>query len=280
MTAGLTAVIFSYNRRDTIETVLRSVRFADRLIVFDKGSTDGTAEIGRAYADEFNDIPWSPTIDATKAEFVPKVDSEWLLVLDDDECLNLEAIAYVQVAMRRAEFDVHSLPLRHYVLGRHEEAAYYWPEFHPVLFRRGAMEYSASVHGPKICVSDRQVRVDPDTGVSVLHLSHPDARTWIEKTNRYTEELDRASAVGIADLTPDGVLHAMGAWLSKVPSGSDPYLTAIASLRGIYDIIDAIKLWEQQQPDRERPFASVCERLNQDFDMLGIPRREIPPDRG
>jgi len=272
MTAGLTAVIFSYNRRDTIETVLRSVRFADRLIVFDKGSTDGTAEIGRAYADEFNDIPWSPTIDATKAEFVPKVDSEWLLVLDDDECLNLEAIAYVQVAMRRAEFDVHSLPLRHYVLGRHEEAAYYWPEFHPVLFRRGAMEYSASVHGPKMCVSDSHTRVDPETGVSVLHLTHPDARTWIAKTNRYTDELDRASSISVTDLTPAGILRTMGDWLSKVPPGGNPYLTAIAALRGIYDVVDVIKLWEQEQPRGDSPFASVCEQLNHDYDTLGISR--------
>lgn len=275
MTASLTAVVFSYNRRDTIETVLRSARFAERLVVFDKGSTDGTAEIGRAYADEFNDIPWTPTIDSTKAEFVPEVDSEWLLVLDDDECLNLEAIAYIQVAMRRAEFDVHYLPMRHYVLGRHDEAAYYWPEFHPVLFRRGAIEFSNSVHGPKACVSDRQIRVDPETGVSVLHLTHPDAGTWLEKTNRYTEELDRASSMTVTDLTPEGLLRTLGDWLGKVPPGCDPYLTSIAALRGIYDIIDVIKLWEQQQPRHNDPFSSIRDKLHRDYDEMGLPRRGI-----
>lgn len=273
MVAELTAVVFSYNRRDIIETTLRSARFADRLVVVDKGSTDGSAEIGRAYADEFHTAPWSPTVESTKAEYVPQIDSDWLLVLDDDECLNVEAIKYVQTAVREAEFDVHYFPLRHYVLGRHDEQAYYWPEFHPMLFRRGAIKFGTTVHGAKNRVSENHVYVPVESGVSVLHLSHPDARTWIEKTNRYTEERNRASAVSVDDLTPAQISRTMDSWLNRVPPGDDPYLTAVAALRGIYDVVDMIKLWEQQQDGGEQRFALLCEELNRDYDALGIERR-------
>jgi O-antigen biosynthesis protein len=269
----LTAVVFSYNRRDVIETTLRSARFADRLVVVDKGSTDGSAEIGKAYADEFYTAAWSPTIEPTKAEYIPKIQSEWILVLDDDECLNIEAIAYIQLAVRKRQFDVYYLPLRNYILGRHDERAYYWPEHHPMLFRHGAVRFEKKVHGGKIRVSDNHFFVRPESGVSVLHLSHPDARTWIEKTNRYTDERDRASSVGVDDLTPAGVIRAMDSWLSKVPSGEDPYLTAVAALRGIYDVVDMVKLWEQQQEDGNQRFALLCEELNRDYDALGIGRR-------
>lgn len=41
MRPSITAVVFSYNRVDVLETTLRSVSFADRVVVVDKGSTDG-----------------------------------------------------------------------------------------------------------------------------------------------------------------------------------------------------------------------------------------------
>jgi hypothetical protein len=273
MPPTLTAVVFSYNRRDVIETTLRSARFADRLFVVDKGSTDGTAEIAKAYADEFHSVPWSPTVEETKAKYIPAIESEWLLVLDDDECLNVEAIAYCRVAIRKGEFDVHYFPRRHFILGRHEEQAYYWPEYRPVLFRRGAMQFSTQVHGGEKRVSESHIYVKPESGVSVLHLSHPDAHTWLEKTNRYTEVGDRASAPSASDLTPDGVLKMMKAWLDKVPQADDPYLTAVSALRGIYDVVDAVKLWEQQQESGELRFAQICDELNTDYDALGIERR-------
>jgi hypothetical protein len=280
MKPRITAVVFSYNRRDVIETVLRSARFADRLIVIDKGSTDGSLEIARAYADEVRSVPWTPTIEPTRAEQIPTIDSEWIVMLDDDECLNLEAIAYIQVAVRRGEFDVHYLPMRHYVLGHHDERGYYWPQHHPVLFRQGSMNFGATVHGGKNRASESHVYVDVETGVSVLHLTHPDARTWIDKTNRYTEELNRASSIDVADLTPDGVRRTMGDWLSKVPSDDEPYLTAIAALRGLYDVVDLVKLWEQAQPRSGGPFAAIRDQLNHDYDTLGIPRSGVAGSTG
>ena len=274
MTPQLTAVVFSYNRREIVETTLRSVRFADRVVVVDKGSTDGTAEIGRRYADEFHTAPWSPTVESTKAEYIPRIESEWILMLDDDECLNGPAIEYIQRAANEGQFDVHYLPFRHYIIGRHEEAAYYWPEYRPALFRRGAMAFQPTVHGGSVRVSESHIYVKPETGVSILHLSHAGSRNWIEKTNRYSDQLDRASSSSAADLSPDGVRRLMDAWLSKVPDGDNPYLTAVAALRGIYDVVDAVKAWEQQQPESgEQMFARLTTELNSAYDAMGIERR-------
>ena len=274
MTSKITAVVFTFNRREIVETTLRSARFADHLVVVDKGSTDGTADIGRRYADEFHTAPWSPTVESTKAEYIPRVEAEWILMLDDDECLNGAAIEYIQAATNEGQFDVHYLPFRHYIIGRHDETAYYWPEYRPALFRRGAMTFQPTVHGGTVRVSESHIYVKPETGVSILHLSHAGSRNWIEKTNRYSDQLDRASSASASDLTPDGIRQLMDAWLSKVPDGGDPYLTAVAALRGIYDIVDAVKTWEQQQPESgEQIFARLTGELNSVYDAMGIERR-------
>ena len=274
MTPKLTAVVFTYNRREIVETTLRSVRFAEHLVVVDKGSRDGTAEIGRHYADEFHTAPWSPTVESTKADYIPRIESEWILMLDDDECLNGPAIDYIRNATESAEYDVHYLPFRHFIIGRHDERAYYWPEYRPALFRRDAMTFQPTVHGGTVRVSDSHIYVKPETGVSILHLSHAGSRNWIEKTNRYSDQLDRTSSASAADLTPDGIRRLMDEWLGKVRDDSDPYLTAVAALRGIYDIVDAVKSWEQQQPESgEQIFAQLTAELNSAYDAMGIERR-------
>jgi glycosyltransferase involved in cell wall biosynthesis len=273
MSPQLTAVIFSYNRRDIVETALRGARFADRLVVIDKGSTDGTAGIARRYADEFYSARWSPTVEPTRAEYMPQIAGDWLLMLDDDECLNVEAIAYARRAILSDEHDVHFLPLRHYILGRHDERAYYWPEHHGRLFRRGAVDFAATVHGGMNFLSDRRTYVPADDGAAIIHLSHPNSRAWLEKTNRYTDQRDRNVLSGENALTGETVRLLMDRWLREITDQDDPYLTAVAALRGIYDVVDLIKAWEQRElPNGEEAFLGICKKLNDDYDGLGIPR--------
>jgi len=63
----LSAVVVSYNRALLIGTCVRALGFADEVIVVDKSSTDGTAEIAARYADRVIIVPWSPTVEETRA---------------------------------------------------------------------------------------------------------------------------------------------------------------------------------------------------------------------
>ncbi|MGZ8940898.1 MAG: glycosyltransferase family 2 protein, partial [Limisphaerales bacterium] len=46
----LTAVVITFNHADTIEATLDSVRWADEVIVLDRGSTDGTLDIAQRFS--------------------------------------------------------------------------------------------------------------------------------------------------------------------------------------------------------------------------------------
>jgi hypothetical protein len=62
-----------------------------------------------------------------------------------------------------------------------------------------------------------------------------------------------------------------------VPEGGEPYLTAVAALRAVYDIVDSVKCWEQQQAQRgEQAFELVVEQLHKEYDLIGIDRGRRP----
>lgn len=256
----ISAFVVAYNRAAILGTCLRALRFADEVIVVDKSSTDDTRTVAEQYATRVVTVPWSPTVEGTRDFALSQCAHEWILFLDDDECLSPEAGPFIRAELARDRADVFEFPLRHYILGVHDEAAYYWPEHHVRLFRRGTVSFGTTVHRGIHVHSQRRMRIPAETGVCIHHLSHPDVSSWIERTNRYTSLSDR---VRVADEGLDlaAFAHArLDHWLA---GSRDGYPAAAALLRATYDIVDRLKTWEEARGlDGHALFAQVCAELD------------------
>ena len=262
--ARLSAFVISYNRASLIATCLRALAFADEVILVDKSSTDDTVSRAAGLVDRVVTVPWSPTVEDTRAFALAQCRYEWVLFLDDDECLSPEAVRFIDTELAAPRADIYALPSRHYVLGEHNEHAYYWPEHQIRLFRRGTVQFSGTVHGGTTQLSDRLFSVPTDSGACLHHLSHRNVAEWVEKTNRYTSRPDR---VRMGDGSGDLVAYSharIDAWLQAGRSdGPSDYPAAVALLRAIYDIVDRLKTWEEERgADGARRLADVCATLD------------------
>jgi hypothetical protein len=272
--AKLSAVVVAYNRAPLIGTCLRGLGFADEVIVVDKSSTDATRAIAAPYADLVITVPWSPTVEETRAFAVAQCAHDWIICLDDDECLSTQAIRFIQEELTAPRADVYGLLQRHYILGTHDEAAYYWPEHQIRMFRRGTVTFNGTVHNGIEVHSDNVLRVSPDTGVAIHHLSHQDVAQWFEKTNRYTSRLDRERVAdcgqSLARFAHDRIDH----WLSRTGNASPGgYPEAVAVLRATYDLVDRLKTWEEERGvDAAVEFQRICACLDAGYTRLGLVR--------
>ena len=262
--ARISAFVVSYNRAAILGTCLRALWFADEVIVVDKSSTDGADIIAARYADRLERVPWTPTVEETRALALELCRFDWVLFLDDDECLSPEAVRFIHQEVRAPRADIYSLPLRHYILGVHDERAYYWPERHIRLFRRGAVTFGATVHAGIRTHSTNVMDVPDDNGLCIHHLSHPDVAGWIERTNRYTSRADRAR-VDTRDDELIGFAHRrIDHWMERTrdPDGTG-YPAAAALLRALYDIADRLKIWEEERGlDGLAAFQALCATLD------------------
>lgn len=243
----ISAFVIAFNRASILPTCLRALAFADELIVVDKSSTDGSRAIAEAIADDVVTVPWTPTVEETRTLALSLCRHEWILFMDDDECLSVQAEHHIRTELQNPAAEIYEFPLRHYILGRHDEGAYYWPEHHVRLFRRGAVTFSRTVHAGIVKHSDSVMRFAAADGVCINHLSHADVSGWIEKTNRYTSRHDRVGIKlgtdGFAAFAHARIDHWMGRSSDKAPDG---YPAAVALLRAIYDMVDAVKAWEAE----------------------------------
>jgi glycosyltransferase involved in cell wall biosynthesis len=273
----ISGFVIAYNRAALLGTCLRSLRFVDELIVIDKSSTDDTPRIARRYADRVIKAPWSPTVEETRNLALDHCRHEWIAFLDDDEMLSPAAIEFLRAERAAASADIVALPLRHHILGRFDERAYYWPEHHVRFFRRGTLEFGPTVHGGIRPLSDRIEHVAADSPIHINHLSHPDTAQWIERTNRYTSRPDRAGIAADGVALGDFAHRRIDHWLAQGrDSDGKDYQAAVALLRAIYDMVDRLKAWEAEQGiDGVTLFDARCVELNQAYDELerrtGIP---------
>ncbi|KQT58686.1 hypothetical protein ASG52_21385 [Methylobacterium sp. Leaf456] len=269
----ISGFVISHNRERLIETCLRSIRFVDELIVLDMSSTDGTAEIARRYADRVVTVPLATHPEGVRTQAAAACRGDFVVFLDDDECLSPEAIAFLAREGRDPSADVYRLPCRHHILGRHDERAYYWPQRHVRAFRRGGLEFAPTVHAGLRLLSDRVCDPAFESRICFHNISHADTGQWVEKMNRYTSVPDRNSsrhAVAMKSPLRFAKSH-IAAYARGVPEGGDPYLEAVAVLRAVYDIVDALKLWEarQEESGAER-FAGFCAAMGERYDALEV----------
>jgi len=279
----LSVFVISYNRSPLLRACLSALAFADEIVVVDKSSTDDSVAVAAELADRVLTVPWSPTVEETRGFALAQCSHEWVLYLDDDECLSPEAVIFIDAELRAPRADIYVIPLRHYILGRHDERAYYWPEAHARLFRRAAVSFRETVHAGIVPLSERRFEVPVETGACIHHLSHRDTAEWIAKTNRYTSRPDRDRA---PHDEPDliGFAHARLDHWRVATSGSDgsDYPAAVAVLRAVYDMVDRVKAWEQDAGlDGAASFARVAAELEQAYaERLGHlrrPRRKLAP---
>jgi len=279
----LSAFVVSYNRAPIIETCLRSLRFVDELIVVDKSSTDGTLDIARRYADKVVVVPWTPTADDTRSRAVDLCSHDMIVYLDDDECLSPEAIRFILDESANPSAEIYRLPFRSYYLGRFDKRRRDWPEYHERFFRRGALEFSPTIHSNLMVKSSKVRTIPAESPIFVHHLSCASVDQWIEKALRYTSQPTRASWYHKSTaLSAELVRRQTDYWFHNQEGAQDDDVAAYALMHVVYDLIDRLKQWEAEAGvDGDKAFADICRGLQVEYDELeqSLARRG-PPAHG
>jgi len=176
---SLSVVVLTRNEAKNIERCLKSVQWADEIIVVDAESTDGTPEIAERLGARVIVHSWEGA-GAQYAFGIAQARSDWVLILDADEEVTAEladAIRKVIVAPKNL-FAGYKVRRVNYVLGRWLRYGG-WQEWVLRLFLRERVTSPPTLH-PRF-------RVDGKIGVlpyPIRHYMAPDLWEWWERSFR------------------------------------------------------------------------------------------------
>jgi glycosyltransferase involved in cell wall biosynthesis len=179
----LSVIVITHNEQANIGDCLKSLDFADEIIVVDSSSTDHTADLARALgADVHVTADW-PGFGPQKNRALALAKGQWVLSVDADERVNDALREEIMNAVARATgSSVYRFPRRSRYCGQFMQHSGWSPDWVIRLFRRGSAKFSDDLVHEKLVVRDEV----GDLKSPLLHLSFPDFESVLDKANRYS----------------------------------------------------------------------------------------------
>jgi glycosyltransferase involved in cell wall biosynthesis len=247
--------IIAFNEERNLAACLRSVAWADEIVVVDNGSTDRTRDIARAAGAVVIEVPDWPGFGAQKNRAIDACTGEWILALDADERVEEPLRAEIERVLGRADFDVYALPRRSTYCGRYIRHGGWWPDYVTRLFRRGSARYSDDrVH--ERLVTERPVG---RLNAPLTHFSFRSMDQVIEKMNRYSSEsarmlAERGKVPGLSTAIGHGIAAFVRTYVFKLGflDGRYGFLLAVSNAEGsYYRYVKAMLAAESRRDDVE-----------------------------
>ncbi len=182
------------NEANNIGDCLRSVRFADQVVVLDSGSTDETVQIARSMGADVSISPDWQGFGVQKNRALDAATGDWVLSLDADERVTPELsqeiqaqLAQVQVSGQSVAFAIPRLTQFCGVWIRH---CGWTPDYVLRVFKRGEARFSDDLVHEKL----QLIRADMPIvrlKTPLLHYSYPTPEHYWRKLQRYSQDWAR-----------------------------------------------------------------------------------------
>ncbi len=181
----LSAVLITFNTGEQLAPCLRSLAFADEIVVVDAGSDDATRDVARRHGARVVEEPWRG-FGPQKRYAVSLARHDWVLCVDADEEVSAPLAASVATAVRGDRGAVaYRMARSNRFMGRYLAHGEGFPDWSLRLFDRRQAQWSDDAVHEKVVVRDGRVADLPGDAV-LLHHSAESLATYLDKQNRYT----------------------------------------------------------------------------------------------
>lgn len=253
--APVSVCIVAMNEADRIEDCLRSVAFADEVIVIDSHSTDATRSIAERLGARVIERDWPGHIEQ-KNFALEQANSNWVLSVDADERVSPELAAEIRGVLSQsgsAEAGC-SMPRKTYYLGRWITHGGWYPDRKLRLVRRGAGMWKGVNPHDHLYVEGPVARLNGD----LHHYTYRDISDHLATIDKFT-------TIAAGEMRARGQGHPLAHMLLNPPAKFlKMYLLRVGFLDGLPGFVVAVlssyyvflkyaKLWELRRAGKQAP---------------------------
>ena len=180
----LTAIVLTRDEAAQIADCIKTLRFADRVIVFDSFSSDDTVAIAQAHGADIFQHEFENYAEQRNAALDAASDiTDWVLFVDADERISEALAAEIRQKMRLPEYAGWRLPRHNYIFGVLTRGAGWYPDYQTRLLRVGHARYDLSrpVHEVVTLHGAEGVMRNP-----IIHYNYRDLAQFKDKQEQYT----------------------------------------------------------------------------------------------
>ncbi len=226
----ISIAVIAKNEEDRIGRLLKSVSFADEVVVVDSGSTDGTKTICEQMGAKVVFNEW-PGYAAQKQFAMESTNSEWILNLDADEEISDSLAKEIQSVIGDASHELYafSMPRLSKYLGRWIKHGGWFPDRKIRLVRKGKGRWVGNTLHEKLMMDGRTEQLKNPIHHYVYRGISDQVKTINKFSGIYADERGAKGSLFVLA----GLFHAIGKF-------AECYLWKLGFLDGIPGLIIAM----------------------------------------
>jgi len=180
---SLSVAIITKNEETNLPLCLKSIAFAEQVVVVDSGSEDETVNIATAFGCDVFIEPFRG-FGPQKQSAIDRCRNDWVLVLDADERIPEETAAAIKkiVLSKESSAAGYSFPRKNYFQGRWIRHMGWWPDRVVRLFRKDSGRMAEAAVHESVIVSGQVRELD----VPIEHFTESDLSKILTKIERYS----------------------------------------------------------------------------------------------
>lgn len=232
----LSVIIITKNEANNIEDCLKSVMFADEIVVLDSGSQDDTVKIAKRYTDKVFVTDW-PGYGIQKQRALALATQDWVLTLDADERVTPALQHEILYNLSKTAFDAFEIPFLSEYCGKIIRFGDWGNDSQVALFKRDKGRFVSLLIHERIEIEGKIGKLKQP----IHHLAFRDLNMVLHKMNDYSSMSAKQKQLnGLQGSFSKAIVHSMWNFFRGYVlrcgflDGKEGFMLAVSNAEGTY----------------------------------------------
>lgn len=249
MTQSISVVINTLNEEKNISKAIKSVSWADEILVCDMHSEDNTVQVAKKLGAKVIFHDRVNFVEPARNFAISKASHPWVFVLDPDETVPPQLAQRLQeMAKKPIASDFVEIPRKNIIFNKWIKNAAWWPDYQIRFFKKGSVNWNNEIHRkPK--TEGIGLLIPEEENLAIIHNNYQSISQFLMRMNRYTDiEAQQLKDKGFTFEWKDLIEKPFSEFLSRffANKGYQEGLhgLALSLLQTFSFLVVYLKLWE------------------------------------
>lgn len=249
MTQSISVVINTFNEEKSISKAIKSVSWADEIIVCDMHSEDNTVQVAKKLGAKIIFHKRVNFVEPARNFAISKTSHPWILILDSDEEISKGLTKRLKEMLSKPIVsDFVEIPRKNIIFNKWIKAASWWPDYQIRFFKKDAVVWNDQIHSrPETHGIGLTLPAEED--LTILHNNYQSISQFIDRLNRYTsieamQLKDQGYVFEWTDLIQKPFNEFLSRFFANQGYKEGLHGLALSFLQAFSFLIVYLKLWE------------------------------------
>ena len=184
---NISAVVNTRNEEKNLEGCLKSLQFADEIIVVDMESTDNTKNVAKSFTDKVFDTEMVGFVEPARNIAISKAVGNWILIIDADERVPKTLAKRLIEVTQENNADFVRIPRKNIIFGQWTQHSRWWPDYNIRFFKKGSVEWQNEIHSIPV-TTGVGINLDLEETLAIEHFHYSSIDEYFERALRYSTQ--------------------------------------------------------------------------------------------